>query len=576
MGDATCGTYQVKRIRHKDETVGVLLQNENGPCPLLAIANIMFLRRRLTLHPDVAAVTDETLLAMLAGCLKERLHATGLADDPNAEYSMKETLETLPALQKGMDVNIKYGGIADYEITSNIAVFDSFNVRLVHGWLPSEADPYYDTVKDKSYNQLVDMIIKKNDEGEKPADERSEEVVRAGLLAEAFVSETAPQLTYTGLFRLAEELAEGEMCVLFRNNHFSTLTKQSKRLYALLTDVGYSDVRNAAWESLSDVDGNMVLVDGNFEVPADLGRQARVLNASKPEPVQQQQPAAGGSSSSTAPGQAPEVSEEADRRLAEELAARDLLESQQRAARQEQNQVQKLRQQLPPQAAEDADAALARQIDQEQRARQLRAVQQQQQQQPPQHGGHRSSSQPSQVAAVEGSSSCAGAPETEEQARHRKILERQEQQQVQILQHQMLPRRPEDADAEIALRLQQEEQQQVLAAARRSPVDGRPRGSSHPPQVLAGTGSSASAADGMGRPETEEEAKYRKRVARKEQQEVEIMKHQMLPRRPAETDAEIARRLHDQQQQQLQDAQRRKQEAQKASQGQGKKSCVVS
>lgn len=51
--------FRVKRLRFEGKPrVPYLLQNENGPCPLLAIANILMLRGVLPLHPDIGNFTS--------------------------------------------------------------------------------------------------------------------------------------------------------------------------------------------------------------------------------------------------------------------------------------------------------------------------------------------------------------------------------------------------------------------------------------------------------------------------------------------------------------------------------------
>ena len=47
----------------------------------------------------------------------------------------------------------------------------------------------------------------------------------AALIAENFLTTTASQLTYHGLCELNSTVTEGQLCVFFRNNHFSTLYK---------------------------------------------------------------------------------------------------------------------------------------------------------------------------------------------------------------------------------------------------------------------------------------------------------------------------------------------------------------
>lgn len=38
-----------------------MMQNQNGPCPLLALANILLLRNQINLSPDASSVTQVRL-----------------------------------------------------------------------------------------------------------------------------------------------------------------------------------------------------------------------------------------------------------------------------------------------------------------------------------------------------------------------------------------------------------------------------------------------------------------------------------------------------------------------------------
>ena len=62
----------------------------------------------------------------------------------------------------------------------------------------------------------------------------------------------ASQLTYTGLFELHQKLRDNQLCVLFRNNHFSTLFKYKNQLYSLLSDSGFLH-QPTIWEKLDEV-----------------------------------------------------------------------------------------------------------------------------------------------------------------------------------------------------------------------------------------------------------------------------------------------------------------------------------
>lgn len=41
----------------------------------------------------------------------------------------------LPKLSTGLDVNVRFTGVSDFEYTPECIVFDLLNVPLYHGWL---------------------------------------------------------------------------------------------------------------------------------------------------------------------------------------------------------------------------------------------------------------------------------------------------------------------------------------------------------------------------------------------------------------------------------------------------------
>jgi ubiquitin carboxyl-terminal hydrolase MINDY-1/2 len=65
------GSYRLKKIRFFGRTVPILCQNENGPCPLLAIANTLLLQRHLEIHPDHAEVSLQRIIEMVANRVLE-------------------------------------------------------------------------------------------------------------------------------------------------------------------------------------------------------------------------------------------------------------------------------------------------------------------------------------------------------------------------------------------------------------------------------------------------------------------------------------------------------------------------
>ncbi|XP_069838354.1 ubiquitin carboxyl-terminal hydrolase MINDY-2 [Dendropsophus ebraccatus] len=246
--------YHIKWVRWKEQSTPVVTQNENGPCPLLAIMNVLLLAWKVKLPPMMEIITAEQLMEYLGDYILEaKPKEISEAQRLNYEQNMSDAMAILHKLQTGLDVNVKFTGVRVFEYTPECIVFDLLDIPLYHGWLVDpEIAEVVTAVGNCSYNQLVEKIIScKQSE--------NSELVSEGFVAEQFLNSTATQLTYHGLSELTSTLQEGELCVFFRNNHFSTMTKYKGLLYLLVTDQGFLTEENIVWESLHNVDG-----DGNF------------------------------------------------------------------------------------------------------------------------------------------------------------------------------------------------------------------------------------------------------------------------------------------------------------------------
>ena len=69
-------------------------------------------------------------------------------------------------------------------------------------------------------------------------------------------------MTLSGLHQLESTIKQGEFSILFRNNHFLTITKHNNQLYTLVTDQGYIGT-SVCWETLT-INGDGELYDGYF------------------------------------------------------------------------------------------------------------------------------------------------------------------------------------------------------------------------------------------------------------------------------------------------------------------------
>ena len=64
----TVPSYRLKRISIRGRSVPVVMQNENGPCPLLAIANVLLLRNQIQLPGGASEVLQVGLSDTYSSC----------------------------------------------------------------------------------------------------------------------------------------------------------------------------------------------------------------------------------------------------------------------------------------------------------------------------------------------------------------------------------------------------------------------------------------------------------------------------------------------------------------------------
>lgn len=64
-------TYQIKWIKWKGIDTPIITQNENGPCPLLAVVNVLLLQRRVNIPSPQEIVTSGQLMEYIGDCILE-------------------------------------------------------------------------------------------------------------------------------------------------------------------------------------------------------------------------------------------------------------------------------------------------------------------------------------------------------------------------------------------------------------------------------------------------------------------------------------------------------------------------
>jgi len=179
--------------------------------------------------------------------------------------NFEDARKHFPNLEKGLDINVKFSEPDAFEFTTEVAMFDVYGIRLVHAWTVDPQMTGLSFIRQQSYNELTSFILSEPDEKSNLSDIDMAIIEQRKRLARNFLQETSSQITAHGLFRLHEVINEGEICVLFRNNHFATITKHEGKIYLLVTDRGLvNDTRSCYWQSLSTLDGDSVFLDSSF------------------------------------------------------------------------------------------------------------------------------------------------------------------------------------------------------------------------------------------------------------------------------------------------------------------------
>lgn len=256
--------FLVKNMSYEGKTVTFCLQSFDGPCPLLAVANVLLLRAKLRIKPGVDRLKTSHLLALMGDSIANHL------ESKNDLGRVGECLNELKELQFGLPVNCGFRDCDAFERTAGFLVFDMLDIRVFHGWIPDEPEAA-EILRDLTYNEAM-ILLASADELQMELDKNHDnniaaekiQLLQRGAALKKFFEASPTQLTFEGLFRLHAKLKEGELAVLFRNNHFSTITLRKGILYSLVTDVGYQHKDDYIWETLETVTGDAEVVDCRF------------------------------------------------------------------------------------------------------------------------------------------------------------------------------------------------------------------------------------------------------------------------------------------------------------------------
>lgn len=257
--------WSVKDIVWRGRDAKIIMQNENGPCSLIALTNVLLLQNRVQITPpDRPAVSYAYVSDMLADYLL-KIHA-----DPT---QLSRVLNVLPKLMQGFQIDVffdqptHFGSDTGADTSAELLLFRLAQVPLLHGWLPDPSDTslYRSMQQVRSYNGATTALA--NEEAQSVRDSSTREV-------REFLHAYPTQLTPWGLHAVSNAIPPGELAVLFRNSHLSVVYRRREdegvssmpALYMLVTDAAFQMDDRTVWESLEDTNGHHTrFFDAQFE-----------------------------------------------------------------------------------------------------------------------------------------------------------------------------------------------------------------------------------------------------------------------------------------------------------------------
>ncbi|MCL7028802.1 hypothetical protein MKW94_015086 [Papaver nudicaule] len=144
--------FETKLVEYNGYQVRIVTQDKNnGPCPLIAVCNVLLLKNKFVL--DGLTVSADILLTHVA----EQLFLSASSGD--RDQDINQAIDALPRFRTGIDVNFRFNKIDGFLDTPELAVFRLLEIPLYHGWIVDPQDS--DTAKafgSKPYNTVINEV----------------------------------------------------------------------------------------------------------------------------------------------------------------------------------------------------------------------------------------------------------------------------------------------------------------------------------------------------------------------------------------------------------------------------------
>ncbi|RPA81192.1 hypothetical protein BJ508DRAFT_115284 [Ascobolus immersus RN42] len=280
--------YTIKQINwldpttpsnHGTRTSPIILQNENGPCPLIAVVNALVLSTPIgTQTPLIRelSIRETISLQLLLDTVFDELTSRS---DGSADVDISEIFAFLTTLHTGMNVNPRFipheptSKLGTFQQTRELDLYSKFGIPLVHGWLPRPGSETYEAFERsaKTFEDAQNLLIGEEEfltqlSNPTPTLHNGipiERTLQDLDLIKQFLSANPSQLTPYGLDVLRDNLSG--IGIFFRNDHFATVMRlptglphnraSGPVLLSLVTDTGFGSYAEVVWETLVSVRG---------------------------------------------------------------------------------------------------------------------------------------------------------------------------------------------------------------------------------------------------------------------------------------------------------------------------------
>ena len=266
-------TFLTKNVQINGTQFKILLQNGQGECALIALANVLLISPAHARYAQEISRLVRGKETVTLNELVQTLADMGVQNPNGTDVDKQQLLQILPQLYSGLNINPEFNG--SFEDGVEMSIFRLYNVGIVHGWIiDGDNDPNsYEHVSKYSYMGAQKVLVQLYEIQKNNAQfENSEQIQYDAPYLKSFLARSATQLTEYGLTHLREILVERSYAVLFRNDHFCTLYKNNGELFTLVTDPTYRNRKDINWQSLKSVNGSQdSYYTGNF-IPTSLER----------------------------------------------------------------------------------------------------------------------------------------------------------------------------------------------------------------------------------------------------------------------------------------------------------------